>query len=193
MSSESSRPIGVERRQALVRCAYQELAERGFEGLRTREVAAAAGVNIATLHYYFPTKQALIGSVLAHAMEKFRSTLSASGSPADQLRGHFSGLRALAAEEPALFAVMGELALRAARDPAIRELYQQTTDIWRATIRGLLVKGRKDGSLPAGRDAGPQASLVVAALMGACLIPVGRPDRLRETVGELELTLGLRR
>ena len=28
--------------------AYREIAERGFEGLRTREVAAEVGVNIAT-------------------------------------------------------------------------------------------------------------------------------------------------
>jgi AcrR family transcriptional regulator len=156
-------------------------------------VAAAAGVNIATLHYYFPTKESLIAAVLAHAMEKFRSTLSATGSPAHQIRGHLKGVHKLVDEEPELFAVMAELALRSSRDPAIRNLYQQTVEIWRATIRGLLSKGRKDGSIPGQTDVGAQASLVVAALMGACMIPVGRADRLNDTVQELERYLGLRR
>ncbi|TMC63676.1 MAG: helix-turn-helix transcriptional regulator [Chloroflexota bacterium] len=49
-----------DREQALVEAAFNQIAERGFEGLRTREVAAGVGLNIATLHYYFPTKEALI-------------------------------------------------------------------------------------------------------------------------------------
>jgi len=56
------------RRQELVLAAFHQIAEHGFEGLRTREVAAEARVNIATLHYYFPTKEALIRGVLEHAM-----------------------------------------------------------------------------------------------------------------------------
>ncbi len=185
-------PVAAERRQALVQAAYRQLAQRGFEGLRTREVAAEAGVNIATLHYYFPTKEALIGAVLAHTMQRFRSTLDVTGSPADQLRGHFAGLRRLARDEPELFAVMGELALRSSRDPAIHELYQKTAGIWRRTIRGLLVKGAKDGSLPGLRDPDAQTALVVAALTGASMIPIGRPGGLTEIVRELERSLGLR-
>jgi AcrR family transcriptional regulator len=181
----------LDRRQELVGAAYRQIARRGFEGLRTREVAAAAGVNVATLHYYFPTKEALIGDVLKHAMQRFRSTMPAGGSPTDQLRNHFAGIRRLVQEEPELFAVMGELALRSARDPAIRELYQQTTDIWQATVRGLLVKAARDGLLIGSRNPDAQASLVVSALTGAAMIPLSRPARLTETITELERSLGL--
>src|SRR5205809_67708 len=58
-----------DRRGALVRAAYNQIAERGFEGLRTREVAGEAGVNIATLHYYFPTKEKLIEGVVEHELD----------------------------------------------------------------------------------------------------------------------------
>src|SRR5947208_9570069 len=34
---------------------------------RTRDVAAKVGVNIATLHYYFPTKEKLIRGVVGYA------------------------------------------------------------------------------------------------------------------------------
>ena len=48
------------RRLALLQAAYDVVATVGFEGLRTRGVAERVGVNIATLHYYFPSKQQLI-------------------------------------------------------------------------------------------------------------------------------------
>ena len=181
----------VDRRQELVAAAYQLIARLGFEGLRTRDVAAAAGVNVATLHYYFPTKEALIGDVLKHAMQRFRTAMPTAGSPVDQLRSHFVGIRRLVREEPELFAVMGELALRSARDPAIRTLYQQTTDIWQATVRGLLAKAARDGALVGSRNPDAQASLVVSALTGASMIPLSRPARLTETISELERSLGL--
>lgn len=185
-------PLPPDRRQALVAAAYRQIAERGFEGLRTREVAAAVGINVATLHYYFPTKETLIADVLTHAMQRFRSTMPGAGAGVDQLRNHFAGIRRLAHDEPELFAVMGELALRSTRDPAIREIYQATTTVWRATVRGLLAKAVKDGSLRGPRNLDAQATLVVAALMGACMVPPFQPERLRDTVAELERSLGLR-
>jgi AcrR family transcriptional regulator len=188
---KTGEPPPVDRRQDLVAAAYQQIARLGFEGLRTRDVAAAAGVNVATLHYYFPTKEALIGDVLKHAMQRFRSTMPAGGLPADQLRKHFAGIKRLVRDEPELFAVMGELALRSARDPAIRELYQQTTEIWQATVRGLLAKATRDGALDGSRNLDAQASLIVSALTGASMIPLSRPARLNETIGELERSLGL--
>src|ERR1700716_2160897 len=122
------RPHKEDRQQALVQAAFNQIAERGFEGLRTREVAAGVGLNIATLHYYFPTKETLIRGVVAHAMRRFVSTLSAEGTPAAQLRHHLRGVRRLVREEPELFAVMGELALRSSRDPAIAAIFGETSD-----------------------------------------------------------------
>src|SRR5947209_134119 len=112
----------ADRRRTLVEAAYRRIAEGGFEGLRTRDVAADVGVNIATLHYYFPTKELLIQGVVEHAMDRFRTTLTPHGSPADQLRTYFRGVRRLLQEEPQLGLVMGELGLRASRDPELAGL-----------------------------------------------------------------------
>ncbi|MGH7665933.1 MAG: TetR/AcrR family transcriptional regulator [Candidatus Dormibacteria bacterium] len=191
MPAAAGTKVPPPRRQTLVLAAYRQLAEHGFEGLRTRQVAAAAGVNVATLHYYFPSKEALIEAVLGHTMERFRSTVGGSASTGDQLRQHFAGIRRLQREEPELFTVMGELALRAARDPAVRVLYQKTTAIWRQTVRAMLVKASADGSLAELRDPDSQASLVVATIMGACMMPVGRPATRREALQELQRALGL--
>src|SRR2546428_1844994 len=100
-----------DRRRALVAAAYRRIASDGFEGLRTRDVAADVGVNIATLHYYFPTKEALIRSVIGHAMQRFVETLPREGTPIEQLRFHLRALNRLIKEDHQLWAVMGELVL----------------------------------------------------------------------------------
>src|SRR5438132_9238429 len=119
-----------DREQALVQAAFKQIAERGFEGLRTREVAAGVGLNIATLHYYFPTKEALIRGVIAHAMQRFRTTLAPHGVSGDPLRRHLRAVRTLLRDEPQVGAVMGELALRSARDASLAQIMRETYDAW---------------------------------------------------------------
>src|SRR5438445_8084096 len=136
-----------DRREALVLAAFEQIAEHGFEGLRTREVAAGVGLNIATLHYYFPTKEALIRAVVAHAMDRFRSTLAPHGSPADQLRNHLRAVRKLLRDEPEVGAVMGELALRSARDESLARIMATAFQAWQRTLRGLLARAARDGHL----------------------------------------------
>src|SRR5215831_13655333 len=116
----------ADRRHALVAAAFQRIASEGFEGLRTRDVAADVGVNIATLHYYFPTKEALIRGVIGHAMQRFQATMPAEGSPGDQLSGHLRALAALLKEDQQLWTVLGELVLRAPRDPDLAQVFRQT-------------------------------------------------------------------
>lgn len=173
--------------------AYAQIAARGFEGLRTRDVAAGAGVNIATLHYYYPTKEALIRGVLGHAMRRFRSTLSGEGSPAEQLRRHLRGLRELLRDEPELFAVMGELALRARRDPAIAELVGETSEAWHAQLRNLVRQGVEQGDLDPNLRPDDVAAVVVAALKGVCMLPMASatPERARQAFAQLERWLGV--
>ena len=48
----------------LLRAAARLFAERGFDSVRTREVAAAARVNVATLHYHWRDKATLYQAAL---------------------------------------------------------------------------------------------------------------------------------
>src|SRR5919197_2482705 len=117
MTPAAAAALRPDRRQALVAAAFRRLSSDGFKGLRTRDVAADVGVNIATLHYYFPTKEALIRGVIGATMHRFTQTMPGDGSPVDQLRGHLRALAQLLKEDHQLWAVMGELVLRAPRDP----------------------------------------------------------------------------
>jgi AcrR family transcriptional regulator len=180
-----------ERRRALVRAAFNQIAERGFEGLRTREVAAEAGVNIATLHYYFPTKEALIRGVVELAMERFRSTLVPDGSSPVLLRSHLRAVRRLVRDEPRLGVVMGELALRATRDPALEAILRETREFWHRTVLGLLRRGVGSGQLRPGLDGDDVAAIVVATLTGLTLPAVAGADRSDQALRQLERWLGL--
>lgn len=180
------------RKDALVAAAYKVLATRGFEGLRTREVAAAVGVNIATLHYHFPHKEDLIRGVVGYAMGRFRTTLGGAGSAEDQLRAHFRGLRRLSREEPELFAVMAELAIRGVRDESLRKIIASTDDAWRAMLRTLLARARGEGAVPDDVDADGMATVIVATLKGTFMLPAAEPERVERTIRQLETLVGLR-
>jgi TetR/AcrR family transcriptional repressor of nem operon len=183
------------RREALVLAAYKRLAEAGFEGLRTRDVAAEVGVNIATLHYYFPTKEALIRGAVGHAMERFRTTFEPGSKPGEQLAAQLQGVRRLAADEPELFVVMGELALRSGRDPAIAAIFKEMVDAWHATLRTLVRHAQSDGFVDRRLDPDTVASLVIATLNGLFMVPIANTDRERvdRAIGQLERFLGLKR
>jgi len=182
--------VSEKRREELVLAAYHEIAERGFEGLRTREVAAEVGVNIATLHYYFPTKEALIRGVLDHAMNRFRTTLP-HGSAKGQLRNYLRGARTLLIEEPELGAVMAELALRSVRDPSIGSIMNEMYDLWHVTLRGMLRRAVKQGDLRSELDSDAVAALIIAALTSLTLPVMADPRRGDRALRQLERWLGV--
>jgi AcrR family transcriptional regulator len=158
-----------DRRSELVLAAYRQIADRGFEGLRTRDVAAAVGVNVATLHYYFPTKEKLIEAVVAHAMARFQTTLDTAGRSNNLLRSYLRGVRRLLADEPELGTVMGELALRSARDPALDRILKQMNELWHRTLRKMLKRAARDGEIARELDSDNVAALIVAVLVGVSL------------------------
>ena len=179
------------RRQELVRATFQMIAKNGFEGLRTRDIADLVGVNIATLHYYFPTKESLIRAVLDQAMIRFRSTLIAHGSPSEQLRNHLRAVRKLLIEEPELKAVMAELALRSARDRSIAAIMAEMYDSWHKAVRGLLRRAIKEGGLKSDLDSDGVAALIVATLTASTLPTLSGAPRTDQALRQLERWLGI--
>ncbi|HVX18221.1 MAG TPA: TetR/AcrR family transcriptional regulator [Acidimicrobiales bacterium] len=56
-------------RVALMRTAVGLMAEHGYDGTSTRDIAAAAGVTVAALYYHFPSKLDLLREFLQEAHE----------------------------------------------------------------------------------------------------------------------------
>ncbi|OGR82340.1 MAG: hypothetical protein A3J74_08565 [Elusimicrobia bacterium RIFCSPHIGHO2_02_FULL_57_9] len=83
-----SRPSrNIDRR--LLETARAMLPETGILGLKVREVARRAGVNLGMFHYHFRSKDAFVRGLLQEIYEDFFARLhletSGSGSPLDRL------------------------------------------------------------------------------------------------------------
>ena len=67
-SARATRSDGVEARARLLHAALRLFAEKGFANTSTRELAIAAGVNIAAISYYFGDKAGLYRAAYTEPM-----------------------------------------------------------------------------------------------------------------------------
>ena len=158
-----------ERSLEVVSAAYSLIAEKGFEGLRTREVADKVGINSATLHYYFPTKEALIQGVVEHLMQELRTSRAKPRDPQsalDRLHAEFADLRLRLREAPEQLAVLTELAVRAWRDPPIARMLQYLDDGWRGHLTSILEAGIAEGVFRADLEVVATADAMMSQLRG---------------------------
>ena len=62
----SKRMSGEERREQIILIAVELFAAKGFAGVTTREIAAAAGINEATIYKHFASKEDLFDAVIVY-------------------------------------------------------------------------------------------------------------------------------
>ena len=175
--------IGDERRQALVKAAYDLIATKGFEGLRVRDVAARGGVNIATLHYYFPSKEALIGGVVQYLLHLFltlapRVPEGEEGTAAQRLERELIDMEHEMRAAPQMWTVMMELQLRSLRDPAIGAIMKEMDEGWRAHIAHILVDGVREDLFRSDLDVEAAASTIIALLKGVAIQAISGFDTI---------------
>ena len=134
----------AETRREILEAAEECFAASGFVGATTRQVAARAGVNVATLHYHFGNKERLYRAVLDAAVSGEVAEPERSGSPVERLTAVVESLWAYGWTRPALPRL--SLLHRLAGPPAPRGGGHEPLDDPRArllsrTIAGVGVKG----------------------------------------------------
>jgi len=149
-----------------------------------RDVAARAGVNIATVHYYYASKEDLIGAAYQVMQQRFKASLPLDGSPADRLAAHLNGLLDLLIGDAELRQVLAEVALRAGRDAGLAEQIGAAEDGWFEAVRQLVQQGVDDGSWVVEVDPAAFAVTVLAMLKGVCMptLITSRQPELRAAV-----------
>ena len=175
---------GEDRRRDLLEAAYVVIAEKGLEGLRTRDIAARAGVNISTLHYYFGTKDALIVAVVEHVREKLTGEGAAQrdARPGDNpptLEAHLESAWRTFQTTPHLSTVLQELVLRAQRDPRTRAAFRAIHEGWNARVEDVMRSGVERGALRADLDPRAGAPVVTACIIGAMTQLSVNPEGVR--------------
>lgn len=157
-----------ETRREILKAAEQSFAMAGFIGATTREVAARAGVNVATLHYHFGNKEGLYRAVIERAAAGEIPATDASGSPAERLARTVGGLFDFVAERPALarLSLLDQLAGPTPSAPA--RSTEEAEDRRVAALRKTLVS-LANGGPAKGLPPGVAARAIVTLIDGSLL------------------------
>ncbi|WP_186767084.1 TetR/AcrR family transcriptional regulator [Devosia ginsengisoli] len=164
ISQTGRRESGDDRRLAIAQAARAIIVEKGLEGLRTRDIAARVGINIATLHYHVPSKEALVALVAESLRHDFRAQSlrhpRTGKSGLEQLRLEFDDFRETVVDMPDLIIILTELVERARRDAAIAEIMLPMRDFWRSQFAEIFRLGITDGSFRPDLD--PEAAGLIS-------------------------------
>jgi AcrR family transcriptional regulator len=157
---------GVKRREQIIQAATRVFCEEGFQGATFKRVAELVGLREASLFYYFPGKQDLLGAVLARQDDIGGNRGNSSGGPGLELPRLVS-IAARNTKTPGLAALLS-VATAAANPPChaahgfFRDRYEALTAALREDLEHRQLKGeiRNDVS------AATIARLLIAALEG---------------------------
>jgi AcrR family transcriptional regulator len=159
-----------DRKSELVEIAYRLIAQHGLEGFRIRQVAAEAGIDNGTLHYHFPSKEALIHGVVDYLMEDLQNS-RAVGNAAnpfalDELHMEFEDIRLRLHRTPEQFIVLSDLAIRSWRDPVIEKSFRKLDDGWYVHLVAMLERCIRQGLFRKNLNVPLCARAIMVALRG---------------------------
>lgn len=193
-SPEPNRLRGEERRQQIVEVAFAVLADRGIERLRTRDVADRAGINPATLHHYFSTKEQLIEAVAAYLETLYRSVElrdwePTPGTPREALRRQFAEARYIRLTRPEMLVVAAELSIDAKRARAASATVFLIHEHWRMEFEKIIRDGQSGSEGVPRVDPETASRVVVGALWGATTLLDADDAAFVSLCNELEVWL----
>ncbi len=145
-STESPRPRGAARREALLEAVLRIVAEVGPDAVTHRRVAEVAGLPLASTTYWFDSKEHLLTAALELAAERDTARLLAYGAEMEQSR--LDPLDAVVGaigecddgSQPNRGSLIATFALllEAARRPALQQIAQRWTEAYLLTLSRLL-------------------------------------------------------
>jgi AcrR family transcriptional regulator len=165
---------------ALLQAAKRLVGERGYGGASVRELAAAAGTNIAAVNYHFGSRENLLNqAVLEYFLEwgdrVGEAHVDPDAEPLAQLAGRARPMIDGLAEAQSVFVVFLEALLQAQRSP---ELHQQLVEHYAEQRRRAAqsVAASKTGSHLSPRFREVIASYMLAVVDGLQLQALLDPD-----------------
>ena len=169
---EKRRAPNDDRRAAIAKAARELIVEKGVEGLRTRDIAERVGINVATLHYHVPSKEALIELVAESLQVFFRGQSIARPrahlSAVEKMDFEFVDFRETVFERPEIMLVFSELMERGRRDERIAEAILPVKKKWRQILVELLSQGVSEGAYRQDLDPDAFATILMSTMIGFC-------------------------
>jgi len=163
---------GEQRREKILAASWLVLKEVGFEKITTRRIAEAAGINIATLHYHFGSKEALLIETIRYAQRwasrQMRDGVEGARSPGEMLDRAFAVTWELVQARPGILRF--DLAVRGFRDDEARREAESVYSAYRGFVTEI-IRAHVDsgGALADGLTAETLGDYVVATVDGIVL------------------------
>ncbi|MGY0465618.1 TetR/AcrR family transcriptional regulator [Kitasatospora sp. cg17-2] len=164
---------GAERREALLDAAEEVLVAEGGPEWTMRAVAAAAGVRLGHLQYYFPTHAELVAAVLERVLRRSAERLAPLLAADDDSPGAASGVvtTLLAEQEDArLMRLFVEVWALAARDTTVAAAVHGFYGDYRTQVTAFLARRHPD--LPE-EERRARAGVFIMLVEGASLFRSG--------------------
>ena len=148
-----------DQRERLLVAAYELVKEVGVGGLRTRDIADRAGVNVATLHYCFESKDGLLAALYGYILQEVRSErdkhLRDAHGPVEQLTANSELRLHFLHNQPASIQAWRAFAEGVWTSDVVREILRKHFADQRARLASIFAQGRADGvvgGLPTDND-----------------------------------------
>lgn len=159
-------------RELILQAAREALIRTGYERITTRRIAEEAGVNIATLHYYFGTKEALLSEAVHYAIQqtytRLQQSIDAAPDAVTALGDTFQTVWNIVRERPGILRF--DLVVRALRDESAREEVLQLYEGFRRILFAIFKRREQEGiSWSATMNPEHLAHFVVASVDGIVL------------------------
>jgi TetR/AcrR family transcriptional regulator len=174
---------GGDTRERILRAALEAFSEKGFDGARTREIAAGAGVPLGLLQYHFGGKPKLWRAAVDLAFADLRGGLDAVLSdpgPADdgeRMRLLVRGQVRFVARNPEFVRLMHDEGKR--RGPRMRWMVDRHVKPLYEAILPLVRRSQEEGFLPA--EIAPVHLLYI--LVGAADVIFHQAEECRRLTG----------
>jgi AcrR family transcriptional regulator len=167
MSNRTSTDKYSRRRLEILMAAASVIAEKGFHGCRTQDIADRLNLKQASLYYYFPTKESALEAVCLYAVEestnRLRQITQSTGAPlADQIHAVIHAYLHDMDTHRDCMIVLAEQRRYLGQDQQVAVRAQRRE--YRALLEQMLEDARANGQLSAGID----CQLAVRALIDLC-------------------------
>jgi len=159
----------AERRKALLKAAFREVAEKGFSEVTLDDIARRAGVSKGVTLYYFDSKEDLFRELFGWLIDsihgRMREAVAAEADPVAKVRALVALIFPSASKNRAFFRAFVDFCGLAARRESFREVNERFYAGCREIDGGIVAEGMRRGAFRV-RDAQEAGSTMRAIFDG---------------------------
>lgn len=184
---EQARHASLQRQEILL-VTESLLSKRGFDGVRLRDVSAAAGVSIGMIQHYFATRDQLVRETLEQASLRRAKNWTEKAAETDDGRTKVRNLLLDAVADRERCNIWIETCAAASRYQELQSLTTRSTNVWRQALREAIELGVTQGHFAPKAPVGNIVDILIGVIDGMMLeVATQNPDFTLEYINSLLL------